>query len=407
VTVKRFAISSIIAICSLFFAGCDAKPGCSVNVTSSGGSGSNGVGAASNGCNPNGGVSGGGGNGSSSAFVYYLSGSDIAVAGLGSNGSLTTLNGLTAQQAGTFTDDMLVVNKKFLYVPFNDTNSVQAFTIGANGALTSITGSPFALQAAGQTDAVVSDPQGRFLFVGGESNGAISVFQINSTTGALTEAPGSPFIIAGLISADSMTVDGSGKFLYVAQSDSASPVWVFSIDQNTGALSPITGAPFALNVAQLHADSSGKFLLGVQQIQDAFGSASDQHIYVFAIDPVTGTPLSVPGSPFATVSAPFDFAIHPNGQFVYITGNDGTAAVTSIEGYELDPSTGALTPLTGSPFTSLPSATQCKFDEGGGIMICAVAGGGLAVIDVNASTGAASHSGTDLDVTNYPFAVTD
>jgi len=397
-------------ICCLFLAGCGSNPGCNVNITSSGSGGSEGFGAAPNNCNANGGTSGSGGVGASSAFVYYLSGTDIAAAGLGSNGSLTTLTGVTAKQSGTFSDDMLVVNKKFLYVPFNDTNSVQALAIGANGALTSITGSPFALQAAGQTDAVVSDPQGRFLFVGGESNGAISVFQINPATGALTEAPGSPFVSFGLISADSMAVDGSGKFLYAAQASASSPVGVFSIDQNSGALSPIVGSPFALNVAQLHADSSGKFLLGVQEIQDAYGSAtaSDHHIYVFAIDPTTGTPFAVPGSPFATVSAPFDFAIHPNGKFVYVTGNDATNGLAAIEGYQLDPATGALTALPGSPFTTLGPSSQCKFDESGGIMICSLGSSGFEVVSVNATTGAVSHSGTDLSgVSSYPFAVTD
>jgi 6-phosphogluconolactonase (cycloisomerase 2 family) len=401
-------------VACLVIAGCGSKPGCNVNVTSSSGAGggtSNGVGAGATACNPNGGTGGGGGStGASAAFLYYIDGSGVQVASLGTNGTLATVTGVTPPTlAGSFTDDMVAVNNKFLYVPFSDSTSlVQGLGINSSsGTLSTITGSPFALQSGVLGDGIVTDPQGRFLFLGDEtgSSGSISVFQIDSTTGALTPAPGSPFFATPAFEIDSMAVDGNGKFLYAAQGSASSPVFVFSIDQSTGALSQIAGSPFSLGVAQLHADPSGKFLLGVADIADAPGVANDPHISVFAIDPTTGTPTAVAGSPFATTAAPFDFVIHPNGKFVYTTGVDvTTGAIAPIEGFQLDANTGSLSLL--SPFSGLTGAL-CKSDPAGGVIFCDQdnAGSGFTVFNVNSTTGALTQ-GPTLNIANSAFAWT-
>src|SRR5258708_33475115 len=130
-----------------------------------------------------------------------------------------------------------------------------------------------------------------------------------------------------------MTVDASGKFLYVGQLSASAAVAAFSIDQITGALTPIVGSPFNLGVAQIHASLTGEFLLGGAQIQDG-GSATDTHIHVFSINPATGVPTELNGSPFLTASAPFDFAISPNGKFVYTSGTtSGTTSVGPLKGF--------------------------------------------------------------------------
>src|SRR5581483_5067305 len=105
-----------------------------------------------------------------------------------------------------------------------------------------------------------------------------------ANTGALTQSPGSPFTY-GVSSADQFTVDGNGKFLYVGQQSTTLPLYAFMIDQNTGAISPVTGSPFPLGVSTVHADPSGKFLLGVAGYVDEGGSSGDNHVHVFAIDP--------------------------------------------------------------------------------------------------------------------------
>lgn len=398
-----------VFVAALFLSGCGKHncPTTSLGSTGSGG-GKGGINAGGSLCG-----SGGGINGTEAALVYFqnfnTTGSDIDGAVLTTSGQFTQLTVTPPNTTGQTTDDMTIVAGKFLYVPFFDTSAVEGFSIDhTTGALSPIPGSPFAL-TSGSADTAVADPQGRFLFVGSEISGLISVFQIDGTTGALAEAPGSPFSSFNLFFADSLTVDGTGNFLYAGQTDSTIPLDAFSIDQNNGALSEI-GA-FNLGVAQLHADPSGKFLLGVAEIQDFFGSASDQHIYVFSIDPLTGAPTPVAGSPFATTSAPFDFAISPNGEFVYVVGNDLSGNIAALEGYQLDTTTGALTALPGSPFTTLPTdLIQCKFEQGGGEMFCAsdfTQTSRFSVLTTNPSTGAVTNTVPDLSVPSFPFAVTD
>ena len=297
---------------------------------------------------------------------------------------------------------MAIVNKKFLYLPQSDTLTIQAFTIDhTTGALTTISGSPFATAGA---DSITSDPAGRFLFVGNQTTGSVSVFQINATTGALVAAPGSPFFAFNLDFAEVLAVDGTGKFLYVGQDFAALPVHGFSIDQNNGALSPVVGSPFALGVAGVRTDFTGKFAVGLSGV---FG---DNHLYVFAIDPNTGALTAVNNSPFATTMAtPENLRIHPSSQFVYAFGVDNSSASAATEGFTLDPSSGALTSLAGSPFTSLPIVSDCKWDQGGGEAFCAdAATTAFSVLNTSTSTGALTHTVPDLTVTdNTVFATTN
>ena len=346
----------------------------------------------------------GGGGGNTSSFLYYLSNTNILGASLSTTGTFANLTSFTPptlpSNAG---NDMVIVNKKFLYLPQNDSLTVQAFAIDhTTGALTAINGSPFTTAGA---DSIASDPAGRFLFVGNDNTGLISVFQINATTGALTAAPGSPFSAFNLDFVHVLAVDGTGKFLYAGQGLAALPVYAFSIDQNTGALSQVVGSPFGLGVAGVRTDFTGKFAVGLT------GVGGDNHLYVFAIDATTGALAPVSNSPFATtMSTPENLRIHPSSQFVYSFGLDTNSTVSAIEGFSIDATTGALTPLAGSPFTSLPIVADCKWDQGGGEAFCAnAAANAFSVLSTSTSTGALTHTVTDLTVTNdaVPFAPTD
>jgi 6-phosphogluconolactonase (cycloisomerase 2 family) len=316
------------------------------------------------------------------------------------------LTGFTAPTVATGFADVLLVTKKYVYVPMGNSN-VEGFSIDRkSGALTAIPGSPFtATGSLGTTDGAWADPLGRFLFVGSEGSGEIWVFQINATTGALTETAGSPFT-AGVFAADIMTVDASGKFLYVGQLSPSSGVAAFSINQTTGALTPILGSPFNLGIAQVRASLTGEFLLGVAAIQDA-GSATDAHIHVLSINPTTGVPTEVNGSPFVTGSAPFDLAISPNGKFVYTVGTpSGTSTAGPIEGFQMDLTSGALTKLSGSPFTALPTASQCFFDQSGANLVCD-SSGKLVVLGASTTTGALTNVAALSGSGGFPFGVTD
>ena len=60
---------------------------------------------------------------------------------------------------------------------------------------------------------------------------------------------------------------------------------------------------------------------------------------------------AVPGSPFAADDMPFYVQVHPNGSYLYTVNlSIQPVVLTSISGLSIDSSTGALTPLPGSPF---------------------------------------------------------
>lgn len=69
-------------------------------------------------------------------------------------------------------------------------NNVSAYSIGENGALTPIPGSPFS--AGIESVSVAADPTGKFVYVVSKFSHNVSAYQIGEN-GALTPVAGSPF----------------------------------------------------------------------------------------------------------------------------------------------------------------------------------------------------------------------
>ena len=86
----------------------------------------------------------------------------LARRGVTSAGTFGTLNSYTPPTLpSNFADDMIIVNKQFLYIPMGDT-TVEGFSIDrTTGALTAIQGSPFSVAGVTVTaDDVATDPAG-------------------------------------------------------------------------------------------------------------------------------------------------------------------------------------------------------------------------------------------------------
>jgi hypothetical protein len=78
--------------------------------------------------------------------------------------------------------------------------------------------------------------------------------------------------------------------------------------------------------------------------------------------------MPVAGSPFTTTYSPFAIAVQPNsgGNLVYSFSINATdTGFNPIEGYQLSSSTGALTALSGSPFSNLSDGSWAQFDQSG------------------------------------------
>jgi hypothetical protein len=89
----------------------------------------------------------------------------------------------------------------------------------------------------------------------------------------------------------------------------------------------------------------------------------------YGMNQTTGTltPISV-GTfifPSGSGSENLDVAVHPSGQFLYFTEDDGIRAFT------IDQSTGALTPMSSGPLISLPFPFQIAMNSSGTVLYAA------------------------------------
>jgi 6-phosphogluconolactonase (cycloisomerase 2 family) len=396
-------IFSLLAIAGylLIVAGCGQVSNCK-GITFGGSGGSSGgagggLSGAGNACSAGSGGNGGaGGSGTASDLLYYLGGGTVIdVAGLTS----TTFANVTGYTPAGFPNgttlglNFSIVKQKYLYVsataPTGGGEIIGYAITRGSAALTPLGSSPFATSTP-HADVAVSDPQGRFLFVSDIAAANITVFKIDATTGSLT-ATGTPITGAG---PDQMVVDGSGNYLYFP---AGSFVFGYSIDQTSGALTPLLGSPFSVLASALQADPTGKFLLSV--------SAADNNVSVIPIGAGTGI-LGVPTT-FPAVQIPSSLALSPNGKFLFTFAVDRAGNPLPIEGFTFDVTTGTLTAMANSPFTNLPKVAIAIFDQNGTTMI------GVTVTSfipyfINATTGAPTSPVPALSVAHDErYAVTN
>jgi 6-phosphogluconolactonase len=249
----------------------------------------------------------------------------------------------------------------------------------------------------GGPSSMAAHPSGKFLYAtNGSGNalfGGLSAFTIDSSTGGLTPIY-SPQLFAG--SADVVVMDPLGRFVY---STSQGYVEGFTIDA-LGALTPVPGSPFAAGSGQtsLSVDPTGKFLY----VTNPGDCSSAGSIAAFRIDPTTGTLTALAGSPFATDICPASVTVHPSGQFLYaITFGAGGAIIPpGISGYAID-SAGVLTPIPGSPFgftVSVPSPSPLAIDPSGKFAYTTDLSGITAAFAIDSTTGALT------PIAGQPFA---
>jgi YVTN family beta-propeller protein len=124
----------------------------------------------------------------------------------------------------------------------NDTKTeVGVSTIGDNGALTPIAGSPFSFGTGMNSNVGVLSPDNQHLFVSNQFSDTITSLDVESN-GSLAQISGSPFPDPGGVDPNGMATNAEGNLLYAANGPS-NTVTGFSIDGN-GALSPVPSSPF-------------------------------------------------------------------------------------------------------------------------------------------------------------------
>ena len=321
-----------------------------------------------------------------SVSAYAITASSGALSGIG------TASGTIAKPTALATN----LSQNMLYVTNETTDNVSAFSINtSSGALTEIAGSPFNIETnptGPETGpvAVSVDPSGRYAYVA-NSTDTLSAYTIDSSSGSLSLLTGSPFTTGD--NPGAVTVDPTGRFLYNTNINDDT-VSSFSIDTDTGALTPI-----GVNVAgdapsSIAVDPSGRF---VYVANNGFLSFN---VSAYSIDPLTGALSTVPGSPFSAGSAPISVSIDPLGEFVYVA-NRSTQNVTP---YTIDQTTGALTPGTTVATELNPQAITVDLSG----QYVYVANGDSASVSgytINSTTGALTSNGASAATGLFPRSI--
>lgn len=255
----------------------------------------------------------------------------------------------------------------------------------STGGLTALEGSLLTFPVSwpfGGISEVATDPSGQILYLLHYSG--VHAYTINRKTGALTEVAGSPFESG--VGPNSLAFDASGTHLYVASSTSPiAPVntliSAYSVN-SSGALVQL--AKYTVSGALSNIVTAGNYLY--------VAGFYTNSITVFSIGSSGELIQNVPASRFATDTGPHSIAVDTSGSVLY-TANDGQptaneATPGSISAFTIDLSTGALTPVAGSPL-SIAAAGPISIDPMGKFLFVSETKG-VSVYSINTATGVLS-----------------
>jgi 6-phosphogluconolactonase len=268
--------------------------------------------------------------------------------------------------------------------------------------------------------------QASYLYVA-NSNSTISIYSVNGTTGNLTDVGVAS--IGTMSSSFSLAVNPQQTFLYVGD-NTGRGTWGFAIGSDGATLTPLDGSPFPISYMHSAAvDPTGTFLVAAHpgnvssyRIDPETGSLmlasyviggtpwsvsfepTGQYVYVanvnsntvsgFGLDPATGELTTVPGSPFGTGANPQRVAIDLSGRFVYASNGNGA----SISAYTIDAETGSLSQIAGSPFATTAAIPEpIIFDPTGNYLYVSTFSN-INAFTIDQSTGAL----TPLDGSPFP-----
>ncbi len=229
----------------------------------------------------------------------------------------------------------------------------------------------------------------------GGNDDAVYGYSVNTQTGALTAITGSPFTTGLTAPPEGLASDPLGKFLYVTQGNN-NQIAGFTIGSN-GALSPMAGSPFNTGdtyPSAIAVDAAGAFLYASNN-QSPLGRVSG-----FSIAPTTGALTPVTGSPFTTAvnGGPTNLAVSPKASFLYVPLAGISTPLSSIFAYTFD-STGVLSQIPGTPFMVGSQPNTVIVDPSGKYLYSADFGGN----DISAFT-IDSSSGALTAISGSPFA---
>jgi 6-phosphogluconolactonase (cycloisomerase 2 family) len=145
-----------------------------------------------------------------------------------STGALTNQSHLAPK--GVASDNTIAADNNSAYLFVGEAGQgIRVLTIGTNGTLKEVSGSPFTSQLGPLS--IVVDPTNAYVYVANSTANVITGYTLG-TGGMLTPLSSSPFTAGtGPIA---MSLDSTGKYLFVASSGGSPDLEVFSFDATTG-----------------------------------------------------------------------------------------------------------------------------------------------------------------------------
>jgi 6-phosphogluconolactonase len=172
---------------------------------------------------------------------------------------------------------------RHVLVPTLGNDRVNQFAFdAATGTLTPASPPAVEVKAKAGPRHLVHHPNGKVVYVVGELDGAVYVFDYDAATGTLTgkqSVSALPPGFEGKPSAADLHVTADGRFVYASERTS-STLAGFKVDAVTGTLTPIGSVPTEKQPRGFNIDSSGRYLLAVGQLSHGLSS--------YAIDPASG-----------------------------------------------------------------------------------------------------------------------
>lgn len=273
-----------------------------------------------------------------------LSGSNGSLAALnGDDGVLTTLPGSPLAAGEDVNGVAVSPDARHVYVANTGDDAIGTYRIRADGTLSDLGTTP---DGGNQPTGLGFTPDGEFLLATNrdstDATPSISVFSV-ADDGTLTLVPSSPVSI-GIKDPRAVVVSPDGRFVYVtgrrgplgpppSNADTAIAALTISPD---GSLHTITGSPLYL-AGQVNSFGASITPDGTHMY---VAQPNGDKIHGFDLNPTTGAPTVMAGSPFqAAGDTPIELAVEPGGEQLWVSEAFGK----SVEGFAIDPTTGSLT----------------------------------------------------------------
>ena len=257
-----------------------------------------------------------------------------------------------------------------------------AGTGGPNVVSFSVDRKTGALSKTGSQALPVSWPVGlaaveRNLYVIAADTAQLFAFSIDPINAALT--PLSPNVALPGVP-NGLAIAPSGSWLGVTfDGDSGGEVGWFLRSPNGGATGLQPGSPSSTGGTSpqgIRVTPDGKFVIVANQ--------GTSNVSVFSLDPTTGALADVPGSPFSSGKQPSPVAIDPSGKFVFVGDTGGN----SLSTYSID-SMGSLTPVGAPiPLGDIAQPSSIAVDPTGKFVFVSIVPREIAGFTLDSSTGA-------------------